>query len=106
MTGSILLFGGRSEIGLAVATRMAAGHDVVLAARRADDPPAYYAANLEFHAALLQLSQTVLSPTSVDEVIDRLLRPHAEDRADLQGLPDAQPHLRGRGRRGGRDQVG
>ena len=37
MTGSILLFGGRSEIGLAVATRMAAGHEVVLAARRADD---------------------------------------------------------------------
>jgi short-subunit dehydrogenase len=37
VTGSILLFGGRSEIGLAVATRMAAGHEVVLAARRADD---------------------------------------------------------------------
>lgn len=37
MTGSILLFGGRSEIGLAVATRMADGHHVVLAARRASD---------------------------------------------------------------------
>jgi len=37
VTGSILLFGGRSEIGLAVATRMAQGHRVVLAARRSDD---------------------------------------------------------------------
>ncbi len=37
MTGSLLLFGGRSEIGLAVATRMAAGRDIVLAARRSDD---------------------------------------------------------------------
>ncbi|GAB11890.1 putative oxidoreductase [Gordonia araii NBRC 100433] len=37
MTGSILLFGGRSEIGLAVAVRMAAGKDVVLAARRSAD---------------------------------------------------------------------
>ncbi|GED97991.1 decaprenylphospho-beta-D-erythro-pentofuranosid-2-ulose 2-reductase [Gordonia crocea] len=37
MTGSILLFGGRSEIGLAVAIRMAQGQHVVLAARRSDD---------------------------------------------------------------------
>ncbi|MFT4200645.1 decaprenylphospho-beta-D-erythro-pentofuranosid-2-ulose 2-reductase [Gordonia sp. (in: high G+C Gram-positive bacteria)] len=35
--GSILLFGGRSEIGMAIATRMAAGRPVVLAARRSTD---------------------------------------------------------------------
>lgn len=33
----IVIFGGRSEIGLEVATRLAAGATVVLAARRADD---------------------------------------------------------------------
>ena len=33
----IVVFGGRSEIGLQVATRLAAGATVVLAARRADD---------------------------------------------------------------------
>lgn len=39
MSGSVLVLGGRSEIGLAVATRLAkAGHrDFVLAARRSDD---------------------------------------------------------------------
>jgi NAD(P)-dependent dehydrogenase (short-subunit alcohol dehydrogenase family) len=38
-TSSVLLLGGRSEIGLAVASRLVAGgaRDVVLAARRADD---------------------------------------------------------------------
>src|SRR5689334_3047798 len=33
----IVIFGGRSEIGLELATRLAAGATVVLAARRADD---------------------------------------------------------------------
>ena len=37
MTGSVLVLGGRSEIGLAVARRLASGVPVVLAARRADD---------------------------------------------------------------------
>ena len=35
--GTILVLGGRSEIGLAVARRLASGAPVVLAARRADD---------------------------------------------------------------------
>jgi short-subunit dehydrogenase len=51
VTGSILLFGGRSEIGLAVTTRLAAGHDVVLAARRADDLDEEEAALLSAGAA-------------------------------------------------------
>ena len=37
MHGTILVLGGRSEIGLAVARRLASGARVVLAARRADD---------------------------------------------------------------------
>jgi NAD(P)-dependent dehydrogenase (short-subunit alcohol dehydrogenase family) len=37
VTGSVLVLGGRSEIGLAVARRLASGVPVVLAARRADD---------------------------------------------------------------------
>ncbi|HMS76779.1 SDR family NAD(P)-dependent oxidoreductase [Gordonia sp. (in: high G+C Gram-positive bacteria)] len=35
--GSVVVFGGRSEIGVAVAERLAAGRTVVLAARRPDD---------------------------------------------------------------------
>ncbi|WP_026927112.1 SDR family NAD(P)-dependent oxidoreductase [Granulicoccus phenolivorans] len=35
--GTVVLFGGRSEIGLATAARLAAGRTVVLAARRPDD---------------------------------------------------------------------
>lgn len=35
-TGPVVIFGGRSEIGIAVATRLAAGRTVVLAARGAD----------------------------------------------------------------------
>ncbi|GAA4661836.1 SDR family NAD(P)-dependent oxidoreductase [Gordonia humi] len=35
--GTIVLFGGRSEIGVATASRLAAGREVVLAARRPDD---------------------------------------------------------------------
>ncbi|MGW0026947.1 SDR family NAD(P)-dependent oxidoreductase [Rhodococcus sp. NPDC003383] len=35
--GSIVIFGGRSEIGLEVARRLAPGRTVILAARRADD---------------------------------------------------------------------
>ncbi|MFT3662387.1 MAG: SDR family NAD(P)-dependent oxidoreductase [Gordonia sp. (in: high G+C Gram-positive bacteria)] len=35
--GTIVLFGGRSEIGVATAVRLAAGRKVVLAARRPDD---------------------------------------------------------------------
>ena len=35
--GSIVVFGGRSEIGLEVAQRIASGRTVILAARRADD---------------------------------------------------------------------
>ncbi len=37
MTATVLVLGGRSEIGLAVARRLAGGARVVLAARRADD---------------------------------------------------------------------
>lgn len=59
MTGSILLFGGRSEIGLAVATRMAAGHDVVCAARRADDLD-------DEKAALLAAGATAVSTVEFD----------------------------------------
>lgn len=36
-TGLVVIFGGRSEIGVEVAVRIAAGRPVVLAARRADD---------------------------------------------------------------------
>jgi short-subunit dehydrogenase len=36
-TGLVVIFGGRSEIGLMLATRLAPGSRVVLAARRADD---------------------------------------------------------------------
>ena len=35
--GSVVVFGGRSEIGVAVAERLASGRTVVLAARRPDD---------------------------------------------------------------------
>lgn len=35
--GTVVVFGGRSEIGVEVATRLAAGRTVILAARRADD---------------------------------------------------------------------
>ncbi|UTM35344.1 SDR family NAD(P)-dependent oxidoreductase [Rhodococcus pyridinivorans] len=35
--GTVVIFGGRSEIGVEVATRLAAGRTVILAARRADD---------------------------------------------------------------------
>jgi len=37
VAGTVLVLGGRSEIGLAVARRLASGVPVVLAARRADD---------------------------------------------------------------------
>ena len=37
MGGTVLVLGGRSEIGLAVARRLAPGTTVVLAARRSDD---------------------------------------------------------------------
>ena len=37
MAGTVVVFGGRSEIGVAVARRLAPGSTVVLAARRADD---------------------------------------------------------------------
>ncbi|MGV9711321.1 SDR family NAD(P)-dependent oxidoreductase [Gordonia sp. NPDC003424] len=36
-TGAIVVFGGRSEIGVRLATRLAAGREVILAARRPDD---------------------------------------------------------------------
>ncbi len=36
-TGLVVIFGGRSEIGMELATRLASGSTVVLAARRADD---------------------------------------------------------------------
>lgn len=42
--GVVVIFGGRSEIGLEVATRLAPGAAVVLAARRADDLAAQVAA--------------------------------------------------------------
>ncbi|QHG83405.1 SDR family NAD(P)-dependent oxidoreductase [Rhodococcus rhodochrous] len=35
--GTVVIFGGRSEIGIEVATRLAPGRTVILAARRADD---------------------------------------------------------------------
>ncbi|AYA26559.1 SDR family NAD(P)-dependent oxidoreductase [Rhodococcus rhodochrous] len=35
--GTVVIFGGRSEIGVEVATRLAPGRTVILAARRADD---------------------------------------------------------------------
>mgnify|MGYP003514981605 CR=1 FL=1 len=35
-TGTVVIFGGRSEIGLELATRLAPGRTVVLAAREAD----------------------------------------------------------------------
>jgi short-subunit dehydrogenase len=36
-TGSVVVFGGRSEIGVALAAELAPGHPIVLAARRPDD---------------------------------------------------------------------
>jgi short-subunit dehydrogenase len=36
-TGLVVIFGGRSEIGVELAQRMAGGRTVVLAARRADE---------------------------------------------------------------------
>ena len=36
-SGPVVIFGGRSEIGLELAVRLASGNTVVLAARRADD---------------------------------------------------------------------
>ena len=43
-TGVVVIFGGRSEIGIELATRLARGATVVLAARRADDLEAQVAA--------------------------------------------------------------
>lgn len=44
MTDTVVIFGGRSEIGVELATRLAPGSTVVLAARRADDLSAEVAA--------------------------------------------------------------
>lgn len=76
MTGSILLFGGRSEIGLAVATRLAAGHPVVLAARRSADLAEQTAALLAAGATQVSTVEfdaddTDSHPALIDELVSR-----------------------------------
>lgn len=71
-TGSVVVFGGRSEIGLEVATRLASGRTVVLAARRADQLT-------DERAAVLAAGARTVHELEFD----------ADDVASHQGLVDA-----------------
>lgn len=72
--GSILLFGGRSEIGVALAQRLARGRVVVLAARRPDDLDAQIAAITEagataVHTVAFDADDTATHPALVGYLI-------------------------------------
>lgn len=74
--GVVLLFGGRSEIGLAVATRIAADAVVVLAARRPDDLETETAAVLaagarEVHTVAFDADDTASHTGIIESVVAR-----------------------------------
>ncbi|WP_279098837.1 SDR family NAD(P)-dependent oxidoreductase [Gordonia bronchialis] len=72
-TRTILLFGGRSEIGVALARRLAAGRTVVLAARRPDDLAEQTRALLDagataVHTVAFDADDTASHPDLVDSL--------------------------------------
>ncbi|MEE4025709.1 SDR family NAD(P)-dependent oxidoreductase [Gordonia sp. PKS22-38] len=74
--GTILLFGGRSEIGVALARRLAPGRHVVLAARRPDDLADETAALLaagatEVHTVAFDADDTDSHPTLVAALVEK-----------------------------------
>lgn len=73
-TGPVVIFGGRSEIGVELAMRIAAGRTVVLAARRADDLGAEAAAVRAAGAAAVHVREfdaddTASHPALVESII-------------------------------------
>lgn len=71
MDGAVLILGGRSEIGLEVATRLAPGRVVILAARRANDLAAEVA---RVEAAGASAVRTVEFDADATDTHDALLR--------------------------------
>ncbi|MEO9330110.1 SDR family NAD(P)-dependent oxidoreductase [Gordonia aurantiaca] len=74
--GSLVLFGGRSEIGVATAERLAAGRTVVLAARRPDDLADETARLLaagatEVHTVAFDANDTDGHPALIDSLVSR-----------------------------------
>ncbi|MGB6243469.1 MULTISPECIES: SDR family NAD(P)-dependent oxidoreductase [Gordonia] len=72
--GTIVLFGGRSEIGVATAARLAAGHRVVLAARRPDDLDAQTrtlldAGAADVHAVAFDADDVAAHPALIDSLV-------------------------------------
>ncbi|MDL9946156.1 SDR family NAD(P)-dependent oxidoreductase [Gordonia sp. ABSL11-1] len=67
-SGTIVLFGGRSEIGVAVACRLAAGRTVVLAARRPDDLEAERAQLLD--AGAIEVHTVAFDADATDTHLD------------------------------------
>ncbi|AZG44430.1 SDR family NAD(P)-dependent oxidoreductase [Gordonia insulae] len=75
-TGTILLFGGRSEIGVAVARRLGTGRTVVLAARRPDDlveqtATLVAAGATDVHTVAFDADDTDAHPALVKGLIER-----------------------------------
>ncbi len=73
--GSVVVFGGRSEIGVALAGRLAAGRTVVLAARRpdelTDESAALTAAGApEVHTVAFDADDTDSHPALIDGLVD------------------------------------
>ncbi|MDL9935915.1 SDR family NAD(P)-dependent oxidoreductase [Gordonia sp. ABSL1-1] len=71
--GTIVLFGGRSEIGVEVVRRIAVGRDVVLAARRPEDLQAQTDALLaagadNVHAIAFDAEDTAAHPALIDAI--------------------------------------
>lgn len=74
--GALVLFGGRSEIGVATAARLASGRTVVLAARRPDDLVAESARLLdagatEVHTVAFDANDTDSHPALVESLAER-----------------------------------
>lgn len=72
--GAVVVFGGRSEIGVALATRLAAGRTVVLAARRPDDLEGERAAVLAAGAThvdcvAFDADDTASHPVLIDQLV-------------------------------------
>ncbi|MFT4125244.1 MAG: SDR family NAD(P)-dependent oxidoreductase [Gordonia sp. (in: high G+C Gram-positive bacteria)] len=73
--GSIVVFGGRSEIGVALAVRLAPDHRVVLAARRPDDLAAEAAALRAAGATAVSTigfdaDDTAAHPALIEQIVD------------------------------------
>lgn len=76
--GTVVLFGGRSEIGLSLAAKLAAGRDVVLAARRPDDLDAETVTLRE--AGATSVSAVAFDADDTDAhpaLIEHIMREHA-----------------------------